>query len=520
MKTKLFLIACSLGIILSAGAQTRLPEEIAYKIKGEAFSNSKIEETSQWLTDFLGPRLTASKNGQRAEALVKDKLAEIGLSNARREFAVKFTRGGWDNEKTYVAMTSPYYCSFTSTPRAWSGSTSGLVKADVVYFDVQKEEDLAKYKGKVGGKILLLPGDTSYTIRFEPLAARLTDEQLDELAKDPRGSSSAGAPFRMRPPSTPPALREKINKFLEEEKPVATLVGSGTFNVPMSSGLNYVAGRPEPTPELALPVEDHGRLIRLVRRNIPVQLELDIKNTFSPGDTIVNNVIAEIPGSDPKLKDEIVLIGAHLDSWHGGTGGADNGSGCIVMIEAMRIIKALGISPRRTIRIALWGGEEQGLHGSRGYAQNFLYDIRNDKKLPGYDKFVLYLNMDNGSGRFRGIYLEENDMAVPFFRTWMEPFESLGFTTLSLRRTGSTDHVSFNIIGLPAYQFIQDRLEYGRTYHTLMDTYERLSFDDLRINAALVAWFALNAAQDNARIPIKSDAISKLMQNLPPYFRE
>jgi hypothetical protein len=496
-----------------------LPEEVAYKIKSEAFSNSKVEEVSQWLTDFLGPRLTASKNGQRAEALVKDKLAELGLSNARREYAAKFTRGGWDSEKTYIAMTSPYYCSFTTTPKAWSGSTNGLVKADVIYFDVQQESDLAKYKGKIGGKALLMPGDTSYTIRFEPMAARLTQEQLDELAQDPRGSSS-GAPFRRRPDVTSPELREKITALLQAEKPVAVLTGDGTFNVPGSRGLTYTAGQPEPTPELTLPIEDHGRLIRLVRRNIPVQIELDIKNTFSPADTIVNNVIAEIPGTDPKLKNEIVLIGAHFDSWHGGTGGADNGSGCIVMMEAMRIIKALGISPRRTIRIALWGGEEQGLFGSRGYAQNLLYDIRNDKKLPGYDNFVLYLNMDNGSGRFRGIYLEENDMAVPFFKTWMEPFESLGFTTLSLRRTGSTDHVSFNILGLPAYQFIQDRLEYGRTYHTLMDTYERLSFDDLRINAALVAWFALNAAQDNARIPLKPGAIESLQQNLPPYFRQ
>ncbi|MDR1407068.1 MAG: M20/M25/M40 family metallo-hydrolase [Tannerella sp.] len=519
MKTRLFTIACSLGIILSASAQTRLPDEIAYKIKGEAFSNSKIEEMSQWLTDFLGPRLTASKNGLRAEALVTEKLAEMGLNNARREFAVKFTRGGWNNERTYVAMTSPYYCAFTATPRAWSGSTGGHVEADVVYFDVQKEEDLARYKGKIGGKALLMPGDTSYTIRFEPLAARLTDEQLAEMAQDPRGSGST-MPYRMRPPMMAPALRDKVNQFLKDEKPAVILVGSGSFNVPMSNGLNHIAGQPEPTPELSLPVEDHGRMIRLVRRDVPVRLELDIRNTFSPADTIVNNVIAEIPGTDPKLKDEVVLIGAHLDSWHGGTGGADNGSGCIVMMEAIRIIKALGISPRRTIRIALWGGEEQGLHGSRGYASNQLYDIRNNKKLPGYDKFVLYLNMDNGSGRFRGIYLEENDMAVPFFKTWMQPFESLGFTTLSLRRTGSTDHVSFNIVGLPAYQFIQDRLEYGRTYHTLMDTYERLSFDDLRINAALVAWFALNAAQDNARIPVKPDAIDKLMQNLPPYFRD
>jgi hypothetical protein len=519
MKTKFFLAVCSLALTLSSGAQTRLPDEIAYRIKGEAFTNSKIEETSQWLTDYLGPRLTASKNGLRAEALVAGRLAEMGLSNARREFAVKFTRGGWDVEKTYVAMTSPYYCSFTSTPRAWSGSTNGLVKADVVYFDVQSEDDLARYRGKVGGKALLMPGDTSYTIRFEPLAARLTQDELDELAKDPRGGSGT-VTYRMRPPMMSPGLREAVNSFLRDEKPVAILVGSGSFNVPMSNGLTYVAGQPEPTPELSLPVEDHGRMIRLLRRDIPVQVELDIKNTFSPADTAVYNVIAEIPGTDPRLKDEVVLIGAHLDSWHGGTGGADNGSGCIVMMEAMRIIKELGVSPRRTIRIALWGGEEQGLYGSRGYASNLLYDMRGDRKLPGYDKFVLYLNMDNGSGRFRGIYLEENDMAVPFFRTWMEPFESMGFTTLSLRRTGSTDHVAFNILGLPAYQFIQDRLEYGRTYHTLMDTYERLSFDDLRINAALVAWFALSAAQDNGRIPVKPGAIEQLMRNLPPYFRE
>lgn len=519
MRKTLLLFACNLAFVLYASAQTRLPEAWAYKIKSEAFGNSHIEETSHWMTDLLGPRLTASKNGLRAEAIVTDKLAEMGLNNARREYAAKFTRGGWNNEKTYVAMTSPYYCSFTSTPKAWSGSTSGLVKADVIYFDVQKESDLEKFKGKVSGKILLMPGDTSYTINFEPLATRLTQAQLDELAKDPRGSANAQT-YRRAPASVLSAeLREKINKFLQTEKPVAILAGDGTFNVPGSRGLNHVAGQPEPTLELALPVEDHGRMIRLVRRNVPVQIELDVKNTFSPSDTIVNNVIAEIPGVDPKLKNEIVLIGAHLDSWHGGTGGADNGSGCIVMIEAMRILKTLGIQPRRTIRIALWGGEEQGLHGSRGYAQNQLYDVRNSKKFDGYDKFVLYLNMDNGSGRFRGIYLEENDMAVPFFKTWMQPFESLGFTTLSLRRTGSTDHVAFNILGLPAYQFIQDRLEYGRTYHTLMDTYERLSFDDLRVNAAIVAWFALSAAQDNDRIPVKPDAIEKLMQNLPPYFR-
>ncbi|MDR2809872.1 MAG: M20/M25/M40 family metallo-hydrolase [Tannerellaceae bacterium] len=510
MKKRLIVASVMVSFFFSAVyGQKRLPDEVAYKIKNEAFTNSKVEETAQWLTDFLGPRLTASKNGQRAEASVKDKMTEFGLSNARQEFAVKFTRGGWENEKNYIALTAPYYTAFAATPRAWSGGTKGLVSGEAVYLDVNTEEDLAKYKGTLSGKIVLMPVTTNYTINFEPLASRVNDARLDELARDPRPAASPGRPGVL---PAAYALREKIANFLKEEKPLAILAGEGSFNVPSSRGLTYTAGQPEPTPEISLPIEDHGRMVRLVQKNIPVKLELDIKNTFYPTDTLVNNVIAEIPGSDPKLKNEVVMIGAHLDSWHGGTGGADNGSGCIVMLEAMRIIKSLGISPRRTIRIALWGGEEQGLFGSRGYAQNLLYDLKDHKKLSGYDNFVLYLNMDNGSGRFRGIYLEENDMAVPYFKTWMEPFISLGFTTLSLRRTGSTDHVSFNMLGLPAYQFIQDPLEYGRTYHTLMDTYERLSLEDLRVNAALVAWFALNAAQDADRIPVKPGVLEKLKE--------
>ncbi|KAA6332268.1 Aminopeptidase S, partial [termite gut metagenome] len=402
MKTRSITTVVGLCLFLSATAQTRLPDEVAYKIKSEAFTSPKIEELSQWLTDFLGPRLAASKNGQRAEALVKNKMTEYGLNNARQEFAVSFSKGGWDNEKNYVAMTAPYYTSFASTPKAWSGSTNGLVSDEVVYLNVEKEEDLAQYKGKLAGKIVLLPVAQTYTINFEPLASRLTDARLEELARDPRPSAGATRPRAL--PATL-ALRAKLNDFIQAEKPLATLAGDGTFNVPGSRGVTYKAGDPEPVPEIALPIEDHGRMVRLVQKNIPVKLELEIKNRFTPGDTIINNVIAEIPGTDPKLKNEIVLIGGHLDSWHGGTGGADNGSACIVMLEAMRIIKNLGISPRRTIRIALWGGEEQGLYGSRGYAQNLLYDRNTNKALPGYDNFVVYLNMDNGSGRFRGIYL-------------------------------------------------------------------------------------------------------------------
>ncbi len=502
-KVVFLLLAVSAMANVAVQAQNRLSDELAYRVKSEGFANSKIEELSQFMTDDMGPRLAASQLKLRAEKMVIEKLAEYGMSNPRAEFAFDFAKGGWDNEMNYVAMTAPYYCSFAANPKAWSGSTNGLVKGECVLLEAQSVADLEKYKGKLAGKIVLMPVTQTYQMRFDPLATRFTDEELAELARDPRPTSNSRIPSINRSAmQTSRELQTAITEMLKNEKPLAIVSGGGTFNVPSSRGVQYKVGDPEPTPEVILPIEDHGRMARMAAKGEKVEMELNIKNVFTDNQRI-NNVYAEIPGSDPKLKDEVVLIGAHFDSWHGGTGGADNASGCIVMMEAMRIIKSLGIQPKRTIRIALWGGEEQGLYGSRGYSNLNLYDAAKGKKLEGYDDFALYLNMDNGSGRFRGIYLEENDQAVPFFETWKKPLESLGFNTLSLRRTGSTDHVVFNGIGLPAYQFIQDELEYGRTYHTVMDTYERLSLEDLKVDAVIVAWLALNAAMDEDRIPVK-----------------
>lgn len=499
-KVALLLLFVCLYIHTESIAQTCLSNELAYKVKNEGFANSKIEELSQFMTDDLGPRLAASQLKLRAEKMVIAKLSELGLSNPRVEFAYDFPKGGWDNQMNYVAMTAPYYCSFAANPKAWSGSTDGLVSGECVLLDVQTKADLDKYKGQLNGKIALMPATQTYEMKFTPLATRLTEEELEELALDPRPTTR-----RYRSMGNWQAVRElqqAISAFLKEEKVLAIVSGGGTFNVPSSRGVQYKVGEPEPTPEIVLPIEDHGRMARMIAKGEKVQMELNIKNVFTDNQRI-NNVVAEIPGTDPKLKNEIILIGGHLDSWHGGTGGADNASGCIVMMEAMRIIKALGIQPKRTIRIALWGGEEQGLYGSRGYAEQYLYDAKKRKALSGYDKFALYLNMDNGSGRFRGIYLEENDQAIPFFEAWKKPLESLGFKTLSPRKTGSTDHVTFNRLGLPAFQFIQDDLEYNRTYHTVMDTYERLSLEDLKVDAVIAAWIALNAAMDDARIPVR-----------------
>ena len=507
MKKALF--ASLLAAVLAgaaAFAQVSPSPELAARIKDEDLNNSQIEQISQYKTDLLGSRLTASQQKRRAEGLVISKLREFGLSNPRAEFAYEFTRGGWDVVKTYAAMTSPYYCAFSVNPKAWTGSTRGLVKGECVVFDVQSKEDLEKYRGKLAGKILLMPATQNYSINFNPLATRYSEEQLQALTQDNRANVSAS-------PAGPPAgararqgidyeayleLQRLTTAFLASEKPLCIVTGRGTFNVPSSTSASYKVGDPEPTPEILMPIEDHGRMVRLIQNGQKVEMELELINKFT-NDQEVHNVYAEIPGTDPKLKDEIVLIGGHLDSWHGGTGAADNASGCIVMMEAMRIIKALGIQPKRTIRIALWGGEEQGLYGSRGYLEQYLY--KDQKKLPGYDKFALYLNMDNGSGRFRGIYLERNDVAFPFFEAWMKYIEPLGFNYLSPRTTGSTDHVTFNRAGLPAYQFIQDVLEYNRTYHTIMDTYERLSLGDLTLDATIVAWLAVCAANDPGKIP-------------------
>ena len=484
----------------TAIAQQSLPEEIVFKIKREAFQQSQMESIVFYLIDYAGPRLAASKLGERAENITKNKLSELGFANARIEKAADFPRGGWDNLKTYAAMTAPYYCNFMATPKAWSGSTGGLVKGEVILLDIKRTEDIEQFKGALNNKIVLMPDAQRYEMQFTPFASRLTDDRLKQLAIDPRPQAPTVRFGQM--PNASFGLQREIRNLLADEKPAVIISGGGSFNVPRSLSVAYNNGDPEPIAELVLPVEAHGRMLRLITQKIPVSMEVEILNEFYDNQ-VINNVIAEIPGTDPKLKDEIVLIGGHLDSWHGGTGAADNASGCAVMIEALRIIKETGVKPRRTIRIALWGGEEQGLIGSRKYMEENLYNVDENKPRKGFDQFALYLNMDNGSGKFRGIYLEENDMAFPFFKQWIKVLETMDFGVLSPRKTGGTDHLSFDRIGLPAFQFIQDNLEYSRGYHTPMDTYERLIITDLQYNAAIIACLALSAAMDNGKIPPK-----------------
>ena len=492
----LFMMFILPAILLSQSGNIDLA--MMYKIKQEGIKNSQIEKLAHELTDLVGPRLTGSTGYNRGMEWAKNKMEELGFQNVRVEAAGDFDRSGWDNLKTYAAMTAPYYSNFACTPVAWTGSTNGAVKGEVIYLDIRTEADFAKFRGKLAGKIVLMPSTQQYEITFAPLAARYTDDQLDEMSKSELNRSANWFPAV----PTQASLRNRINDLINEERPAVVLNNQGFFNVPRTSGFTYKRGDKEPVAQLALPVEAHGSMERLLQNNVTVEMEVEILNRFFDNPTIYN-VFGEIPGTDRVLKDEVVMLGAHLDSWHGGTGAADNAAGCVVMIEALRIIKALNTAPKRTIVVALWGGEEQGLLGSRYYADKYLGDSRTKERKPAFDKFAGYFNMDNGTGKYRGIYLQENDLVRAIFEEWMKPFADMGMTTISPNNTGGTDHLAFNSLGLPGFQFIQDPVEYRRGYHTVMDTYDRLVMTDLKHNAVITAAFAWNAANRPIKLPSK-----------------
>lgn len=499
--TSLFLLAF-LPLLLTAQKEN-LDLTTVYKIKQEGSRGNTLEEMAYGLTDFVGPRLTGSTGANRGNEWAKKKMEELGLQNVRIEEARDFTRGGWDNMKTYAAMTEPYYVNFACNPVAWTGSTKGSVKGEVVLMNASTEADLEKFKGKLAGKIVLIPSTTTYEISFAPLATRYTEEQLKEIAAaQAPGMGGRRGNVDFTAMRAQMEMRGKITQLIKSEGAAVIINNSGFFNVPRSSGANYRWGDPEPIAELNVPAEDAGRMERLLRHNVPVQMEVEIQNKFFESKKIYN-VIGEIPGTDKILKNEVVLLGAHIDSWHGGTGAADNASGCVVMLEAMRILKSIEAAPKRTIRIALWGGEEQGLNGSRGYVEKYLMDSQTRTHKTDWDKFAGYFNMDNGTGKYRGIYIQQNELVRDIFTEWAKPFADMGFTTVSIRNTSGTDHLSFDGAGLPGFQFIQDAIEYGRGYHTVMDTYERLIMSDMRHNAIISASFAWFASQRDVKLPGK-----------------
>jgi carboxypeptidase Q len=484
--------------------------DMIHKIKQEGLKNSKVMETALYLTDVSGPRLAASPGLKRANSWAVKQLAEWGLQNARTEAWGDFGRG-WEIEKSYLAMTAPYYQHMIATPKAWTPGTNGAVKGDVVVIDVTKEEDLQKYKGKLKGNIVLTKLTQQAQTSFEPDAHRHSEEELAKLAQSPEaGNGQSGrnswSPERLAEYRASLALRSKVTAFIQEEGAAAILsTRGGTHGTHFTTnGAPYAIDAKPVLPELEMGLEDYGRIVRLIEAGQPVKMEVETRTRFLTDDLKGYNVIAEIPGTDKKLKHEVVMLGGHIDSWHAATGATDNAAGVAVMMEAVRILQELGVKPRRTIRIALWGEEEQGLHGSRGYVKKTFGDPATMKLTKEHENLSAYYNLDNGTGKIRGIYLQGNDAARPFMEAMLSPFHDLGATTVTIRNTGGTDHQAFDAVGLPGFQFIQDEIEYNtRTHHTNMDTYERLQPEDLKQAATIVASMVYHTAMRDQKLARK-----------------
>ncbi len=525
--TALVLMAC----VSTAMAQEPLDEEAIAAIRKHGLEQSQVMETLSWMTDVYGPRLTGAPALDRASEWAIEKFKEWGLSNPRLEEWGPFGNG-WTLHHFSLHVTGDAPFPVHAYPKAWSPGTDGPVEAEVVLFNPETEEEFEKYKGKLTGKIVLLQDIREVDEPFDPLAQRRDTENLLNLANyaPSEGGQRRGGFNRNSARMQQFLLQAQRAQFVQNEKPLAILDrgSKGDYGTIFASSASVASppGTPfnerrrswnpldaEVIPQITVAIEHYNRIIRVIEKGLPVTMKLDLQVEFKTDDPMERNVLADIPGTDPEIGDEIVIIGAHFDSWHAGTGATDNGSGSSVMMEAMRILqevfKETGKKPRRTIRIALWTGEEQGLLGSRAYvSQHFAESAGRGQPptniKPDHDKFSAYYNFDNGTGKIRGVYLQGNEAVAPIFRTWLKPFADLDASTLSLSNTGGTDHLAFDAVGLPGFQFIQDQIAYStRTHHSNMDTYDHVIADDLKQAATIIASFAYHTAQRDEKLPRK-----------------
>lgn len=530
-------------------AQTTAPEKTVYsaqkaeidKIMDEGMNRSQVMNHISYLTDVIGPRLTNSPNQRRASEWAKETFTKWGMRSYLEPFG-PWGRG-WSLKNFTAVLNEPGFRPVLAFPSAWSPSTKGAVTSEVIFLDINEEKDFEKYKGKLKGKIVLInpPRD----LKNDPLGlgGPFSDEEINKLANyvkpntparttDPNDLARSDFAKRI-------AFMFKTQQLISAEEPAvliensqrgsggAVMVHYANINIPPDPNIVKILNgvfpwmkqaEPFVLPTVTMANEDYNHLVRLIRQGITPKMTIDIQTQFHDEDAMAYNTFAEIPGTDPKLKDEVVMLGAHLDSWHAGTGATDNATGVGSMMEAMRIIAASGLKPRRTIRVALWNGEEQGLHGSKAYVEKHFATLpKPTRETPrpapikgvDYDKLSAYFNMDNGGGKIRGIYLMENAAAKPIFDEWLKPFHNLGATTTTMMSRGSTDHVSFDNVGLPGFGFIQDPLNYSldfglRTHHTNQDKLDVVNPDNMKQAATVIAAFVYQAAMMDEKIPRKS----------------
>ncbi|HVF48963.1 MAG TPA: M20/M25/M40 family metallo-hydrolase [Pyrinomonadaceae bacterium] len=515
------------------------------RIKEEGLKRSQLMQTLSHITEVIGPRLTGSPGLKRANIWTRDKLSEWGLTNAHLEAWGPFGRG-WTLRRFSAEVTEPLAFPLLAYPRAWSPGTKGALTGEVFYIEAKTEEELQKYKGRLKGAIVLTGAVRELRAKFDPVAQRLSEKELLELANAPDPATVARRPARQRTPEEIAAAKfeDRKTQFYYEEGvgllASASVGGDGgmlqfvqsasvpqPFDTPFEKRIGpWRADAPAIIPQIGVSNDHFNRLVRMLRAGQRVRMNVNLAVEFHSDDLMSYNTVAEIAGSD--LKDEVVMLGAHLDSWHLATGATDNAAGVAMMMEAVRILRALNLQPRRTIRIALWSGEEQGLLGSRAYVREHFGPVTGGDEstvvnaISGaapsptatpaappiykteYDKFNVYFNADSGTGKIRGIYLQGNEPLRPTFRRWLQPFRELGAETITVSNAGGSDFLSFDAIGLPGLDFLQDDLEYGtRTWHSNQDTLDRIQADDVKQAAVIIAAFVYNAAMSDQRLPRK-----------------
>ncbi|HYU23379.1 MAG TPA: M20/M25/M40 family metallo-hydrolase [Candidatus Dormibacteraeota bacterium] len=493
------------AVAWAATAQTdwSTPDTAAIgKLEEEGLQRSHVMEVMSYLSDVYGPRLTNSPNIREAGDYAVKTLGSWGLANVHEEPWGPFGRG-WSNEVFEANEIAPRHFPLIAYPKAWTSGTGGSITAEAVYAKIEKDEDFEAFRGKLKGKFVMTAPLRAVEAQFDAPGHRYTDQELADLAQ-PRAPQPPPDPAVRTRFLAQQQFNQKLLKFLTDEGAAAWLEPSphdgGTITV--MGGGSRDPKEALVLPRIAVAIEQYGRIFRTLEKHIPVTLAVNILNKFYDENLDSFNVVAEIPGTDKA--EEVVMLGAHFDSWDSGTGATDNAAGSAVMMEAIRILKVSGMKMRRTVRFALWTGEEEGLLGSRAYVKEHFGDRQSMELKPDHAKVSAYFNVDNGTGKIRGVYLQGNEAVRPVFEKWMEPFKSMGMTTLSARGTGGTDHVSFDEVGLPGFQFIQDPIEYdSRTHHTNMDVYERIQEADMKQMAVIVASFVYMTANANDLLPRK-----------------
>ncbi len=506
-------VACAVVVFsvvaFSLSAQERVHWDVVAQIRDEGFENSSVVEYAGYLADVIGPRLTASPNMRQAQQWLLEQMEAIGLTNVKLEPTGDNTIG-WEIERASIHMLEPDYQMVIGYPLAFSKGTSGPVIERAVIADIRSQEDLDRFRGRLNGAIVLATPKMPVTPRFVPDAFRHTEETLHAYETEGVDLNmqryGRGQPLQTRFRLDDDITQTEIDEFFKSEGVAAVLkasIGSdGTVaagGVPGSRGNRSREVVENTLPTISVAAEHYNRIYRILERGIPVTMEVDVRVSLDDSDTEGYNLLGEIRGSD--LADEVVGIGGHLDSWHSGTGATDNAGGVAVALEAMRILKALNIEPRRTIRAMLWTYEEGGLRGARAYVRDHLGNPTDGIK-PDYDKFSVYFNMDNGTGQFRGVHINGNSLVIPIFEAWMRPFHDLEMKTISQYYHRGSDQFAFDEAGLPGFQFVQDRIDYrARTWHLNMDTFDHVLPEDLKINAVVMASFAYHAAMRDELMP-------------------